>query len=396
MRTKVEMYPLGKAEDLIAQWIHDPTEQWLKQYNQDSAKRKNRRAMAFLCAWLKKNDVELITEYKQSTDKEEWAKQTGQRLVEWVNWLLQNGYMVNSARAFVGDVRAFFTYHCRPVKIGRRKIPKQQVATGEHEFSQTELRKMFHYADVRGKAILSTAVALGWSADDFLNLKRSEIEGLVSKALVERQQFIGFTHVRGKTGAESRSHLTPEAIESLKAYLDITPKGAVYLWANGALTDHLTNDTLNNILSDLVEKASIQTIGTVHFHLIRKFTMSTLSSAGIGDWDVKFMIGKEVPSDIATYLTNRKQNLMEEFQVAYPKLSLTGYANRNHDKLSELEAKVTDLIAQNKTTKWMLERMIEDPKFAEQVREAEKKKKGNVWKAIESLRKAPTTTEREE
>jgi hypothetical protein len=159
--------------------------------------------------------------------------------------------------------------------------------------------------------------------------------------------FIGFTHVRGKTGATSRSHLTSEAVESLKAYLDITPKGAEYLWANGSLNDHLTGDTLNNILRDLVAKADIQTIGTVHFHLVRKFTMSTLSSAGIGDWDVKFMVGKEVPADIATYLINRKETLMEEFAKAYPKLSLTGYANRNHDKLSELEEKIAKLTEQN-------------------------------------------------
>jgi hypothetical protein len=74
--------------------------------------------------------------------------------VEWYNWLVSEkvGYKVNSGRAAVADVRAFFTYHYRPVKIGKRKIPKQQAVTGEHEFNILELRKMFFYADVRGKA----------------------------------------------------------------------------------------------------------------------------------------------------------------------------------------------------------------------------------------------------
>jgi site-specific recombinase XerD len=394
MSRKTEMYPLGTADNLIAKWIHEPTEQWLKQYKEDSAKRKNRRAMAYLCAWLKKSDVELVAEYKQTADKEQWAKQTGQRLVEWVNWLLQNGYMVNSARALLGDVRAFFTYHCRPVKIGRRKVPKQQVATGEHEFNVLELRKMFHYADVRGKAVLSTAVALGWSAEDFLELKRKETEALVNKAIADKQQFIGFDHVRGKTGAPSRSHLTPEAVESLRAYLDITPKDAEFLWANGSATSHITNDTLNNILKDLVAKAGIATIGTVRFHLIRKFTMSTLSSAGIGDWDVKFMVGKEVPPDVATYLTNRKQNLMEEFQTAYPKLSLTGYANRNHDKLSELEQQVGKLTADHLFLKMAMDMLLEHPELIERL----KGKKDEFYKLVEREVKARTTTkpEREE
>jgi site-specific recombinase XerD len=355
-----------KTSELAAKWLGEPTEKLLKSYNKETTQSRVKASMAQFCEWAQKTDAQLVEAYKQATDKEQWAKDMGKALVEWFNDLLKNGYAVNSARAAVGNVRAFFRNQCRAVLIEKRKIPKQQAATGEHEFSQAELRKMFHYADVRGKAILSTAVSLGWAADDFLNLKRSDVEALVNKALAEKELFIAFTHVRGKTGATTRAHLTPEAIESLRAYLDTTPKDAVFLWANGSLTDHLTNDTLNNILRDLVKKASIQTIGDVHFHLIRKFTMSTLSDAGLSEWDVKFMVGKDVPVDIATYLINRKATLMEEFQRAYPRLSLTGYANRNHDKLQELEEKVAKLSEQNALLWATIAEMVKDkPKLAE-------------------------------
>jgi integrase len=378
----------GKAKrrkELEKKWLGQPTQEWLKSYSKPLMIPNSLRNMALFCEWIQKTDVQLVQEYKDATDKEQWAKDMGKKLVEYLNHLLKSGYSVNSARSYTGSVRAFFTNQARSVKIARGKIPKQQVATGEHEFSQVELQKMFHYADVRGKAVLSTAVSLGWAASDFLNLERSEIEALVNKALTDKEQFIAFTHIRRKTGATCRSHLTPEAIESLKAYLDITPPNAKYLWANGSLTDHLIGDTINNLLRDLVTKAGIQTIGNVHFHLIRKFTMSTLSSAGIGDWDVKFMIGKEVPADISTYLINRKETLMEEFQRAYPKLSLTGYANRNHDKLSELEAKVNKLMEENIFLKTAINLMIENPELPKKL----KGKTDDFYKLVERTIKAP-------
>jgi len=389
MCANVQMYPLGRAEDLVPKWLTDTTEQWLKTYGKGQG--KLRRNMAFFCAWVQKTDSQLVAEYKETANKEEWAKNMGNKVVEWFHWLRENKYEINSARAFIGNVRAFFSYHCRPVKIGRRKIPKQQVAKGEHEFNVLELRKMFHYADVRGKAILSTAVSLGWASDDFLSLKRKDIEVLVEKAIADKMDFIGFTQTRGKTGATVRSHLTPEAVESLRAYLDITPKDAEYLWCNGSATNSITNDTLNNIVKDMVEKAGIKTIGTVRFHLIRKFTMSALAGAGINEWHVKFMVGKEVPADIATYLINQSETLMEEFRNAYPRFSLTGYANRNHDRISELEESNKRLKEQYATLLQVTEMLV---KKLEDLDPRHKGKMKEIRAIIERERKMqlPTTT----
>lgn len=378
-----------RTPELAVKWLGEPTVNLLKSYNKQTSINRVKASIATFCEWAQKTDVQFVEEYKQATDKEQWAKDMGKTLVEWFNVLRQNDYKVNSARGTVGNVRAFFRDQCRPVKIEKRKIPKQQAATGEHEFSQTDLRKMFYYADVRGKAMLSTAVALGWAADDFLNLKRGNVEAFVNKALAEKQQFIGFTEVRGKSGAQTRAHLTPEAIESLRAYLDTTPKEAVYLWANGALTDHLTDDTLNNILRDLVKEASIQTIGTVHFHEIRKFMISALSNAGLNEWHVKFMVGKDVPMDMATYLINMKETLMEEYQRAYVRFSLTGYANRNHDKLSELEEKVNKIMAEKDADEMMIEILKKrlskiDPDWRKDVEDE--------WKRVMALKKAPATS----
>lgn len=125
--------------------------------------------------------------------------------------------------------------------IQRKRIAKAKSALGEHEFTRDELSKMFCVADVRGKAVLSTGVSLGFSIQDFAELKREQIESLVNKALSEKIDFIGFDYERGKTGVESRSHLTPEAVNSFKAwfeYIDAkrAEKGlgkSEYVWCNG-------------------------------------------------------------------------------------------------------------------------------------------------------------------
>jgi len=41
------------------------------------------------------------------------------------------------------------------VKIQKGKIAKAQIATGEHSFTQDELKKIFHSGDVKQKAILN-------------------------------------------------------------------------------------------------------------------------------------------------------------------------------------------------------------------------------------------------
>ncbi len=62
------------------------------------------------------------------------------------------------------------------------------------------------------------------SIQDFAELKRDFIEGLVCKALNEKIDFIGFDYERQKTGIESRSHLTPEAVNSLKDWFTYIEK----------------------------------------------------------------------------------------------------------------------------------------------------------------------------
>ena len=341
--------------------IGEITEKWVSETyptakTQDVWKVKDR-----LNAWfefLGITDTEFIEQYKRTSDKVEWARRTGKKVIAFYNDLIKKGYAINTARSYSSTPRAFCRDRCTKLYVPPKKISKPKSAKGEHEFTIGELQRMFHIADVRDKAILSTAISLGFSVDDFANLPRDYIESLVKKATTENIDFIGFDYERKKTGVTSRSHLTPESRDSLKAwfeYIDTKrfnegkekPK---YVWCNGN-SDHLNTQTLNDVIKNLVKKANITTTGKIRFHLLRKFLMNALHDSGFTDWEVKRALGKEIPTTDSTYLQGLSRKLSEKFPQVYDNIRLTGYLNHNHLRIEDLEQKIQE---QSETIKYLI------------------------------------------
>jgi hypothetical protein len=67
-------------------------------------------------------------------------------------------------------VKAFLGSQCDRVRIKRGRIANTKPAMGDHEFTREELTKMFHYADVKGKALLSLGISLGWGIGDIFHI----------------------------------------------------------------------------------------------------------------------------------------------------------------------------------------------------------------------------------
>jgi len=334
----------SKIGNITEEWVKDS---YPKAKRQDIWKVKD-RLNAFL-EFLNVTDSELIEAYNQAKDKSEWARHTGLKVVEFYNELTKK-YAINTARSYVSAARAFCRDKCQILIIQRKRIGKPKMAMGEHEFNREELSKMFHIADVRDKAILATAVSLGFSVEDFAELPRELIENLVNKSIKEKIDFIAFDYERGKTGVVSRSHLTPEAVQSLKEWFEYIDKKresegkgkSKYVFPNGN-SEHLSDQAINDIIKDLVKKANITTTGKVKFHLVRKFLMGAMHDAGFSDWEVKRTLGKEVPVSDSTYLHGLSRTVTEKFPKAYEYIKLIGYANRNHAHIEELEQKVQEL-----------------------------------------------------
>ena len=316
-----ESYPTAKAQDI---WkVKDRLNAWFE--------------------FLNMTDSEFVKNYKRTTDKVEWSRRIGNKVIAFYNDLIKRGYAVNTARSYASTPRAFCRDKCVVLIIPRKKISKPKSAIGEHEFVIGELQRMFHVADLRDKAILSTAISLGFSVEDFANLPRDLIESLVNKAINEKIDFIGFDYERKKTGVASRSHLTPEARDSLKAWFEYVDKKRTtkpkYVWCNGN-GEHLSEQALNDVIKSLVQKANITTTGKIRFHLLRKFLMNALHDAGFTDWEVKRALGKEIPTTDSTYLQGLSRKLSEKFPQVYDNIRLTGYMNHNHLRIEELEQKI--------------------------------------------------------
>jgi hypothetical protein len=342
------------SREHVKEWanIGAITEQWVKDSYpnakaQDTWKYQDR--MNRFLEFIGLTDSELIESYKRAKDRVEWAKQFGFKAVAFYNSRVQDGKATNTARAEVSTVRAFCRDNATNLILPRRKIAKAKSAKGEHEFSLTELQQIYHAGDTFEKAVVSTALSLGYHVEDFSELRRDFIESLVNKATEQKIDFIGFHHERTKTGVTARSHLTPDAVHALKewfGYIDQkrAEKGlekSEWVWANGN-GGHIIDKTFNIMLKELCKKGNVTPTGKIRFALFRKFLMGALSDAKLNAFLIKRAVGKEVPSSDDTYLQHLDRQLDNEFPNVYPFIRLNGTV-QNRTRVEDLEAKIQQL-----------------------------------------------------
>ena len=179
-----------------------PTEEWLKEYDNAKTIQKMKWGLGRFLEWLGKSDEEVVAEYKQATDKKMWQKVYSRKVLEYYNMRLKEGYSVNYARNEITPIRAFCRSMCMELRFKRGKIAKAVMASGEHEFSQKDLQKMYGVGNLKEKAIVVTAISLGWGSEDFLEMEQDFFRNLVERAISEKEDFIGFDYVRKKVNPD--------------------------------------------------------------------------------------------------------------------------------------------------------------------------------------------------
>jgi hypothetical protein len=68
--------------------------------------------------------------------------------------------------------------------------------------------------------------------------------------------------------------------------------------------------------------------------------MNALHDSDFTDWEVKRALGKEIPTTDSTYLQGLSRKLSEKFPKVYDNIRLTGYMNKNHLAIEELNATI--------------------------------------------------------
>jgi hypothetical protein len=146
-------------------YFNDPTKEWLMSFPSIETVRSACRRFFIFCEWLGKDDLGLIREYREAQNKNDWAKETGRIIIRYMLEMEKaKKWSNNTARSSVSSVMGFFTYHCQKVQLRRGTMLRQERAKGKHRFTQKELQKMYYCSDLKEKAILATAVCLGYAS----------------------------------------------------------------------------------------------------------------------------------------------------------------------------------------------------------------------------------------
>ncbi len=255
----------------------------------------------------------------------------------------------NTALSIISSVRSFFTNETVSIKLQKSKLPRSEMAMGEHRFNLNEFRSMWLVANTEGKARLSVAISLGWGIGDFLSLTTKFIKDVIRN--VDDDGFASFDYRRMKTKARIRGILPPTAIQDLEDYLKKFPENQEYLWTTK------TKESFSYWLRSLCKEAGIDENGTIRFHLIRKYTFDMVSSQ-CGVYEAKLLVGKRIPLSDATYLHNLEDRLLERYKkFAYPFLQLNGTIKSQEGKLEQLTDRVESLTIEVEAWKKMAIKM---------------------------------------
>jgi hypothetical protein len=125
--------------------------------------------------------------------------------------------------------------------------------------------------------------------------------------------------------------------------------------------------------------------------------MNAMHDAGFSDWEVKRVLGKEVPVSDATYLHGLSRTVTEKFPKAYEFIKLIGYANKNHAHIEELQDRIVqleDIARRLEVQNKVLIQIISAKDIVESMREL--RKKGTIsLEDIELMKKSMKAQGRE-
>ena len=302
--------------------------------------------------WLKAQKRGTMYAYKYSWKFFlEFAKLTGDKLIEsrkadkdytwerktleFKNWLIQKGLSDNSAVGATTAVRSFFAYYRVDLTFKRTERAKLTEAirkTEDYRFSLEDLRKMYDFADLEEKYVLTVGKSFGLRASDFLKLKRGDLE-----TYLDRPVPISIGEITTqKERTKAYPFIDSDAKPVIKLMLDyMNTKGRI----NPADKMLSFGDAiqLSRVLRRVTVKASIN-VGNkvVRFHCLRKFLIDRISRF-MSESKWKQIVGKQISE--GAYVS--PESLREDYRriMSETLLNKTTFCNgsdcENFEQISE-------------------------------------------------------------
>lgn len=267
-------------------------------------------------SWMGKSGTEILEDHKKRAFSEDQHEKDfyKRKISEFYSKLKADGLSQNSARTQSTGIVAFFSYYGFTMNL-KRDFWQVQITAGDFVPTVEEYRRMFNVADVRGRVILSMGLDLAWRVGDFVSIKKAEIPDL------SREAPIPFERVTKKEGVLSKTFISSETVELLKAYLPTLKEANEYLFQNGN-GSNIQDQTVNDVLQSLARKASLKIPQgkRLRFHNFRKRFLSTCADLRIDPNIAKILVGKAVSPDMLTYLS--EVTLKESWLAVKEKLLL--------------------------------------------------------------------------
>ena len=315
-----------------------------------NAKSKNtlkeyRNGLKKFSEWHGKDLDTILLERKQDLESEDPVRRRRfeRKLEEFHRALVNDGYAVNSCRTMTLGLIQLFNYF--DVDMKTRVISAEAKKTVETEKSYPltieEVRRMYAVADsLRDKVLLLLGKDVGLRLADVLSIKRDEIPDL------DQEAPIPFQRVTAKEKVLARGFLSDETVVILKAYLPtLESRDNPYLFPNKNGKGSVTDDTVNNILNALAEKAKIKVPKSqaLTFHCFRKMFLTYCIEAGVGLTAGKLMCGKAVARSDSTYIHNaRLKKLFLQLQKMIRVTDAATYT-AGTDRIEQLEKTIETL-----------------------------------------------------
>ena len=253
----------------------------------------------------------ILAERKQdlASDEPTQRKRFNREVEKFHKALLDKKYSINSARISTVGILQFFRFFEMPITLEKGSSVGQRVETTS-DFVPTieQYRSMFNCADLRGRAIISMALDLGWRISDFLEITKDDIPDL------NQEPPLAFDRITEKEKVIAKSFLSAETVELLKTYMPTLDAQNPFLFQSNH-EHHLDPESVGDVLKNLLAKAHVAIPKGKHirFHAFRKRFLSTCADLKIDVNTAKILVGKNVESSMLAYLSevNHKKAFLE-------------------------------------------------------------------------------------
>jgi len=277
------------------------------------------RALKELCDYCGKNPDELIDQRKQDLKSEDEAvKRSAEEILKRFYIHKARKTSRQTAATYHGIIRSFYKTNYYPLMTKTPKAVERKI----RPITLEDLRKMDASADERERAIIRVMKDSGISREDLHELTY----GHVRRELEAGSQFIHLNVTRKKEGINYETYIGPNAVEALKATLNIRRNQGEILTDNSPLfakikgEGHLTPVAISLILLRLSKRTGIK----ISAHRLRKFFETYMAIGKVHPLVLKYWMGHSLGSDIeARYIIPTEPDQRALYMEAYKQIDLT-------------------------------------------------------------------------